>query len=89
MDDLEPLQSTYLKEHNLTSIAYILRSLKQARVMSKQFNNLSSTGQVQMIHTILDEEEIHLHAMIRTTLERIDSILQEQKSLQAWEEKLD
>lgn len=26
MDDLEPLQSTYLKEHNLTSITPIVRS---------------------------------------------------------------
>lgn len=42
-----------------------------------------------MIYAILDEEEIRLHAMIRATLEQINSILQERKSLLVWEEKLD
>ena len=49
--------------------------------MGKQFNNLPLAGQVQMMHAILDEEETRLHAMIIATLERIDTILQEQKSL--------
>lgn len=88
MDDLEPLQSTYLREHNLTSIAPVVRSPEQARAMGEQFNNLPPAGQVQMMHAILDEEETCLHAMIRATLERIDSISQERKSLQAREEKL-
>lgn len=41
-----------------------------------------------MMHAILDEEEICLHAIIKATLERINSILQERKSLQVQEEKL-
>ncbi len=41
-----------------------------------------------MMHAILNKEKTRLHSMIRTTLERIDSISQEQKSLQAREEKL-
>ena len=88
MDDLEPLQSSYLREHNLTSIAPVVRSPEQARAMGEQFNNLPPAGQVQMMHAILDEEETRLHAMIRATLERIDTISQERKSLQAREEKL-
>lgn len=69
INDLESLQSSYLTEHNLTSIALIVRFLKQARIISKQFNNLPLIKQVQMIHTILNKKEIHLHAMIKTTLE--------------------
>lgn len=75
MEDLEPLQSTYLRENNLTSIASIMRSPKQVCAMCEQFNNLPSTGQVQMMHAILNEGKTHLHAMIRAILERIDSIL--------------
>ena len=89
MDNLEPLQSTYLREHNLTSIAPIVRSLEQTCAMGEKFNNLPPAGQVQMMHAILDKEKIRLHAMIRATLKRIDSISQERKSLQAQEEKLD
>ncbi len=74
MDDLEPLQSSYLTEHNLTSIASVVRSPEQACAMGKQFNNLLPTEQVQMIHAILNEEETRLYAMIRATLERIDTI---------------
>ena len=55
MDDLELLQSTYLKKHNLTSIAPIVRFLEQARAIGEQFNNLPSAGQVQMMHTILNK----------------------------------
>ena len=44
MDDLEPLQSTYLREHNLTSIAPIVRSPEQARAIGEQFNNLPPAG---------------------------------------------
>lgn len=40
------------------------------------------------MYTILDEEETRLHTMIRVILERIDSILQERKFLQAREKKL-
>lgn len=40
------------------------------------------------MHVILDKEETRLHAMIRATLERIDSISQERKSLQVQEKKL-
>ncbi len=88
MDDLEPLQSSYLMEYNLTSIAPVVRSPEQARTMSEQFNNLSPAGQVQVMYAILNEEETRLHAMIRAMLERIDTISQERKSLQAREEKL-
>lgn len=35
MNDLEPLQSTYLRKHNLTSIALIVRSPDQACAMGK------------------------------------------------------
>lgn len=41
-----------------------------------------------MIYAILNEEETCLHTIIKATLEWIDTILQEQKSLQVWEEKL-
>lgn len=88
MDDLEPLQSSYLREHNLTSIAPVVRSPEEARAMGEQFINLPLAGQVQMMHAILDEEETRLHATIRATLERIETISQERKSLQAREEKL-
>ncbi len=81
IDDQEPLQSLYLTEHNLTSIAPIVRSLEQTRAMGKQFNNLPPVGQVQIMLVILNEEEIRLHTMIRATLERIDTILQEWNSL--------
>lgn len=46
MNDLELLQSTYLRKHNLTSIAPIVRFPEQAYAMGKQFNNLSSAGPV-------------------------------------------
>ena len=35
-----------------------------------------------MMYAILNEKETHLHAIIRATLEWIDTILQERKSLQ-------
>lgn len=35
IDKLKPLQSTYLKEHNLTSIASIVRSPEQACTMGE------------------------------------------------------
>ena len=56
--------------------------------MGKQFNNFPPIGQVQIMYAIVDKEETCLHAMIKATLERIDSILQERKSLQVREEKL-
>lgn len=40
-----------------------------------------------MMYLILDEEETRLYAIIRGTLERIDYILQEQKSLQVQKKK--
>ena len=58
MDDLELLQSTYVREHNLTSIAPIVRLPEQACAIGEQFNNLPPTGQVQIMHAILDEEKI-------------------------------
>lgn len=66
----------------------VMRSPEQARTIDEQFNNLPLAEQVQMMYTILNEEEIRLHIMIRATLEQIDIILQEQKSLQTQEEKL-
>ncbi len=81
MDDLEPLQSSYLMEHNLTSIVPIVRSPEQACAIGEQFNNLLPARQVQMMHAILNEEKTRLHAMIRATLEWIDTISQERKSL--------
>lgn len=88
MDDLEPLKSTYLKEHNLISIALIMRFSEQVCAIGEQFNNLLLAGQVQMMHAILDKKETHLYTMIRATLEQIDSILQEWKSLQTRKKKL-
>lgn len=41
-----------------------------------------------MMYAILDEEKIRLYAMIRATLERIDTISQDRKFLQAQEEKM-
>ncbi len=81
MDDLELLQSSYLTEYNLTSIAPNVRSPEQARAIGEQFNNFPPAGQVQMMYAILNEEETCLHAMIRATLEQIDTISQERKSL--------
>lgn len=81
INNLELTQSLYLTEYNLTSIAPVVRFLEQTCTIGEQFNNLPSTGQVQMVHAILNEEEIHLYAMIRTILEQINIILQEQKSL--------
>lgn len=43
--------------------------------MGKQFNNLPPAKQVQMMHAILNEEITRLHAMIKVTLEQIDTIL--------------
>lgn len=88
IDNLESLQSLYLTKYNLISITPDIRSPEQARIMSKQFNNLPSARQVQMIYAILNEEEIRLHTMIRAMLKQIDTISQERKSLQVWKEKL-
>lgn len=77
MNNLEPLQSYYLKKYNLASIVLIVRSLEQARVINEKSNNFSSAKQVQMMYTILDEEEICLYAMIKATLKRINTILKE------------
>ena len=77
MDSLELQQSLYLRKHNLTSIALIVRSPEQTRAMGEQFNNLPPAEQVQMMYAILDEDKTRLHTMIRTTLEQIYSILQE------------
>lgn len=41
-----------------------------------------------MMHLILNKEKTHLHIMIRSMLVRIDTILQEQISLQVQEEKM-
>lgn len=44
IDDLELLQFLYLMEYNMTSIAPVIRSLKQTHTISEQFNNLSPIG---------------------------------------------
>lgn len=88
MDDLELLQPSYLRDYNPTSIAAVVKSPKQVCAMDEQLNNFALTGPAQMMHIILDEEEIYLHFMIKATLEQINTILQEQKLLQAWEEKM-
>lgn len=41
-----------------------------------------------MMNTILNEKKIRLHAMIKATLERIDSILQKKKFLKPREKKV-
>ena len=69
IDDLESLQSSYLREYNLISIAPVVRFPEQARAMGEQFNNLLSARQVQIMYAILDKEKTCLHAMIRATLE--------------------
>lgn len=74
MDNLQPLQSTYLREHNLTLIALIVRFLEQSCAMGEQFNNFSPARQVEIMYVIPAEEETRLHAMIKATLERINSI---------------
>lgn len=88
IDNLELLQSLYLKEHNLTSIAPVLKSLKQARAISTQFNNLLFTSPVQMMYAILDEKKIYLYTMIRAKLKEMDNISQKRKSLQLQKENL-
>lgn len=67
--DLELLQLSYLKKHNLISIKPVVRFLKQAWTMGEQFDNLLPAWQVQIIYTILDEEETYLHTMIKVILE--------------------
>ena len=83
IDDLEPLQSLYLKKYNLNSIASVVKFLKQACAMDEPFNNLPPTRQVQKMYAILDKKKTCLHAMIQAMLKRIDNILQKRKSLQA------
>lgn len=73
--NLESLQSLYLREHNLISIAPVVRFSEQVCAIDEQFNNLPFAGQVQMIYAILDKKQTHLHAIIRATLERINTIL--------------
>lgn len=77
LNDLEPLQSSYLKKHNLTTIAPVVRISEQTCTMGKLFNNLPPTIQIQMMYAILNKEETRLYAMIRATLKSIDTILQE------------
>lgn len=88
-EDLDPLGETYLREHKLTSNAPVVRSREQARVISDHFSNLPPAGQVEMMHAILDEEETRLHTLIKSSYERIDTVSQQRKSLQAREEKLE
>lgn len=88
MDNLEPLQLRYFKKHNLMSIAPVKRFPEVVCTMDEQFNNFPFTGKVQIIYTILDEEETHLYAIIQATLEQINTISQKQKSLETREKKL-
>lgn len=44
--------------------------------MGKHFNNLTSAGQVEIMHTILDKEEIHLHTSIKAMYKQINIIFQ-------------
>lgn len=51
-----------------------MRFSEQTCPISEQFNNFFPARQVQMIYAILDEDKIHLYAIIRATLERINTI---------------
>lgn len=88
MDNLELLQFSHLKKHNLILIILVVRFLRLVCAINEQFNNFLSNRQVQIIYTILEEEKIHLHATIRATLERINTILQKQIFLLALEKKM-
>ncbi len=81
--DLDPLGETYLREHELTSNTPVVRSRELACVISNHFSNLPPAGQVEMMHAILDEEETCLHTLIKSSYERIDTVSQQRKSLQA------
>lgn len=83
IDNLELLQSSYLKEYNLTSIAPIVKFPEQTCIIGELFNNFLPAGQVQIMYVILDKEKTRLYAMIKAILEQINIILQEQKSLRA------
>ncbi len=87
--DLDPLGKTYLRKHELISNAPVVRSRKRACIISDHFSNLPPAGQVEMMYAILDEEETHLHTLIKSSYKRIDIISQQRKSLQAQEEKLE
>lgn len=61
IEDLELLQSLYLTEYNLMSIALIVRSSEQVCLMSKQFDNLLLARYIPMIYIILNKEKTCLH----------------------------
>lgn len=86
--DLDLLGKTYLRKYKLTSNAPAVQSRKLAHVINDHFSNLPPAIQVLMMHAILNEEETPLHTLIKSTYKRIDTISQQQKSLQAQEEKL-
>lgn len=44
--NIEPLQSTYFRKHNLRSIAPIVKFLEQTCAMDEQFNNLPLVVQI-------------------------------------------
>lgn len=88
-DDLEPLDTNFLGQHDLTSIATVIRSIEEARPLGEQFLNETPIGQAHMVFGILEEEETRLHAMIRAAYERKDSVSELRKSLQAKEQKLE
>ncbi len=85
-EDLDLLSETYLREQELISNTPIVQSRELACIISDHFNNLLPTSQFEIIHTILDEEGTRLHILIKSSYERIDTVSQQQKSLQAREE---
>ena len=62
--DLDSVRITYLREHNLISIASVLYLYKQTCVINKHFNNLTYARQIKMIYAILEEKETYLHTLL-------------------------
>lgn len=74
--DLDPLGKTYLKEHKLTSNVSVVQSCKFAYCISNHYGNLLSIDQFEMMNTILNEEETHLHILIKSRYKHIDTVSQ-------------
>lgn len=79
--DLDPHSIMYLKKYELTSNAPVIQSRKLVCIISNYFSNLLPTGQVKIIHRILNKEETRLYTLIKSNYKGIDTVSQQQKSL--------
>lgn len=65
----------------MTSITSIVKYLKHAHTISKQFKNLTLVAQIEVIYGIRNVEKIRLYTMIKATFELYNINLQEREFL--------